>query len=167
MSSYNPQILFTSYNSPCGTKLCYFDGTSTALNDTGVNWMWWAWWLIISWVGGSYLWFLCQKSYYHFSSVFCAKSHIIISLLSEPVSIFILIGCIAFQFFFWVIIDGLFSLPWIFSIDLSFYRKPKKDLSFYLPHPCFIIHALRSAYRIISLAYNFSFFLYLFILIGC
>ena len=90
---------------------------------------------------------------------FCAKSHIIIYFLSEPVSLFILMGCIAFQFFFWVIIDGLFSLPWIFSIDLSFYWKPKRDLSFYLPHPCFIIHALRSAYHIISLLYNFSFFL--------
>ena len=86
---------------------------------------------------------------------FCAKSHIIIYFMSEPVSLFILIGCIAFQFFFWVIIDGLFSLPWIFSIDLSF------------PHPCFIIHALRSAYHITSLLYNFSFFLCLFILIGC
>ena len=41
------------------------------------------------------------------------------------------------------------------------------DLSFYLPHPCFIIHALRSADHIISLVYNFSFFLCLFILIGC
>ena len=85
---------------------------------------------------------------------FYAKSHIIISFLSEPVSLFILIGCIAFQFFFWVIIDGLFSLPWIFSIDLSFYRKPKKDLSFYLPHPCFIIHALRFANHIISLSFR-------------
>ena len=88
---------------------------------------------------------------------FCAKSHIITSFLSEPVSPFTLIGCIAFQFFFWVIIDGLFSPPWIFSIDLPFY----------LPHPCFIIHTLLTAYYKISLLYNFSFFLGLFILIGC
>ena len=81
---------------------------------------------------------------------FCAKSHIIISFLSEPVSLFILIGCIAFQFFFWVIIDGLFSLPWIFSIDLSFYRKPKKDLVFLSSSSLF--HYSRSTF---CLPYNF------------
>ena len=88
------------------------------INDAGVNWMWW---LIFSWVVGSYLCFLCQKLYYHFFSVWAFLSWLV---------------AFAFQFFFWVIIDGLFSPPWIFSIDLSFY----------LPHPWFIIHALRSAY---------------------
>ena len=108
------------------------------INDTGVNR---TWWLIFSWVVGSYLWFLRQKSYYHFFYVW--------SFLSWLVAF-------AFQFFFWVIIDGLFSPPWIFSIDLSFDRKPEKDLSFYLPHPWFIIHALRSAYYIISLKYSLA-----------
>ena len=41
---------------------------------------------------------------------FCAKSYIIISLLSKPVSLFILIGCIAFQFFFWVLMGCFLCL---------------------------------------------------------
>ena len=84
------------------------------------------------------VWIECDDSYFlqwwgHIF-VFCAKNHIIISFLSEPFYLDWL--HLLFKFFFWVIIDGLFSPPWIFSIDMSFY----------LPHPWFIIHALRSAY---------------------
>ena len=82
---------------------------------------------------------------------FCAKSYIIISFLSEPVSLFILIGCIAFSFSFEWLLMGCFLRN--FQYWLIFLSETKKRLVF------FSIHALRSAYYIISSLYNFSFFL--------
>ena len=71
-------------------------------------------------------------------------------------SLFILIGCICFSVFllsdYWCIVFSALN----FQYWLVFYRKPEKDLSFYLPHPCFIIHVLRSAYYIISLKYSLA-----------
>ena len=148
MSSHNPQILFTSYNSPCGTKLCHFGGTSIALNNTGVNWMWWAWWLIFSWVVGSYLWFLCQKSYYHFFSVRASEPFYLDWL--HCFSVFLLSD------YWWVVFSALNFQYW-----LVFLSETKKRLVFLSSSSLF--HYSRSTF---CQPYNFSFFSFLFISVG-
>ena len=78
------------------------------INDTGVNW---TWWLIFSWVVGSYLWFFVPK--------------VILSFLL-CLSLFILIGCICFSVFllsdyWWVVFSALNFQYWL--VCLSKTRK--------------------------------------------
>ena len=91
---------------------------------------------------------------------FCAKSHIIISFLFEPVSLLSWFVALLFSFSFEWLLMGCF-LRLEFSVLTCLFIGNQKRLVF------FSIHALRSAYYIISSLYNFSFFLCLLILIGC
>ena len=116
VSLHDPQTLFINHNSSYDElwhKIVsfFFCGISIALNDTGVNWMWWAWWLIFSWVVGSYLWFLCQNSYYHFFSVWASEPFYLDWL--HCFSIFLLSD------YWWVVFSALNFQYWLVFLSSS------------------------------------------------